>query len=499
MNGPEKSDGSVVPRKRPNEAGKPGEEAVEGRGPPKGNAIEGDRDRTLGRAPLNRRLDRVREAAQRDRKQRFTSLFHHVHDVDRLRAAYQACRKDAAPGIGGITWQKYGQDLETRLQDLAARLKRMGYRARPALRVEIPKADGGTRPLGVPCLEDKIVQRALAEVLEAIYEVDFLGFSYGFRPGRGAHRALDALAVGIQDRRVNWVLDADIRGFFDALDHDWIVRFLEHRIGDQRIIRLVRKWLGAGVVVDGKRQVTERGTVQGGSISPLLANLYLHHVFDLWAHDWRQRQARGDVVIVRYADDFVVGFEHREEAEKFLADLRGRMEKFGLELHPEKTRLLRFGRHARTNSMRDGDPRAKPGTFDFLGFTHTCGQTRGGAFKVFRRTRRKAFRSALRDLKEQLRRRRHLPVRIQAAWLASVIRGHVAYFGVPFNSGAITRFRWAAIRLWKRSLERRSQRARLRWDRFSGWVERWLPRARICHPYAEQRFNAITRGRSPVR
>ncbi|MCA9729563.1 MAG: group II intron reverse transcriptase/maturase [Candidatus Eisenbacteria bacterium] len=492
MNDPWKSDDSVLPKKRSNKAGEPVAETVEERGSAKGNAGARHRHRVLDRERLNQAVARIRDAAKRDRKQRFTSLLHHVYDVDRLRAAYLAVRRDAAPGVDGMTWEEYGRELEERLQDLSGRLRRMGYRAQPTLRVEIPKANGGTRPLGIPALEDKIVQTALAEVLNAIYEVDFRGFSYGFRPNRSAHRALDALTCGIMSRPVNWVLDADIRGFFDALDHEWMLRFLEHRIADPRVIRLIRKWLRAGVVIDGKRHATEKGTVQGGSISPLLANLYLHHVFDLWADQWRNRHAKGAVVVVRYADDFVVGFEHRDDAERFLAGLVERMQRFGLELHPEKTRLIPFGKRMNRKGRSGSDLDERPGTFDFLGFTHICGKTRAGGFTVFRRTRRKTFQRAIREAKDGLRRRMHLPIHRQGAWLASVVRGHVGYFGVPFNSPAITRFRQVVGRLWRRSLGRRSQKGRITWQRMAPLIARWLPLARICHPYPHERIYGIT-------
>ncbi|HWQ29324.1 MAG TPA: reverse transcriptase domain-containing protein [Dehalococcoidia bacterium] len=346
MNGRGKSDSATVPRKSPNNAEEPAAEAMEGKALAEGDSPERNMHRTQSRQGMPRALERVRQAAVRDRKQRFTALLHHVYDVERLRVAYFALKRDATAGIDGETWRHYGENLEQNLRDLAERLKRGAYRAKPVKRAFIPKADGRLRPLGVPALEDKIVQRAVVEVLNAIYETDFLGFSYGFRPGRSPHQALDALPVGITTKKVNWVLDADIRASFDTLRHDWLVKFVEHRLADRRVVRLIQKWLAAGVLEDGKRMRSEIGTVQGGSISPLLANLYLHYVFDLWAHRWRQKQARGDVVVVRFAADFVVGFEHREEAERFLAELRERFAKFGLTLHPDKTRLLPFGRKA---------------------------------------------------------------------------------------------------------------------------------------------------------
>jgi group II intron reverse transcriptase/maturase len=365
------------------------------------------------------------------------------------------------------------------------------------LRRFIPKADGRQRPLGVPALEDKIAQRAVVEVLSAIYEIDFLGFSYGFRPGRSPHLALDALATGIHRRKVNWVLDADIRSFFDTLDHGWLVKFLEHRIADRRVVRLIQKWLKAGVLEDGKRTLTEMGTVQGGSISPLLANGYLHYAFDLWVQWWRKKRARGDVVVVRYADDFVVGFEHREEAERFLEELRERFARFGLELHPDKTRLIPFGRKAQSDWHDGRGP--KPDTFHFLGFTHSTGKTRNGKFIVLRQTMRKRVQAKLRAVKEELRRRMHQTIPEQGEYLRSVVMGHVRYFGVPLNGWAILSFRQSVGRLWRRTLRRRSQKHRLTVQRFWRYMDRWLPPARVCHPYPWARFGVITQGRSPVR
>jgi group II intron reverse transcriptase/maturase len=413
-----------------------------------------------------------------------------VYDRQRLRAAYLALKRDAAAGVDGETWRHYGEGLEDNLQDLSARLQRGAYRAKPVRRVYRPKADGRQRPLGVPTLEDKIVQRAVVEVLNAIYEVDFLDFSYGFRPGRNPHQALNALAVGIQTRRVNWVLDADIRSFFDTLEHEWLRKFVEHRIADRRVVHLIQKWLNAGVLEDGRRTRSERGTVQGGSISPLLANVYLHYVFDGWAQRWRKRQARGDVVVVRFADDFVVGFEHRDEAERFLADLRERFARFGLELHPDKTRLLPFGRQPEREWRSGRGP--KPGTFNFLGFTHSCGRTSKGSFVVRRRTMRTRLQAKLRELKVELRRRMHQSIREQGAYLRSVVRGYIQYHGVPLNSRAISVFRQAVVRLWCRTLRRRSQKHRLTWQRMGTIAQRWLPPARICHPYPAVRLCVTT-------
>jgi RNA-directed DNA polymerase len=494
MDGRGKSDRPVVPEKPPNNAPERAAEAVEGKGLAKGNSPERNALRTQGREGAPSALERVRQAARRDGKQRFTALLHHVYDIDRLRTAYFGLKRDAAAGVDGETWRAYGEHLEANLQDLADRLRRGAYRAKPVRRAFIPKADGRLRPLGVPALEDKLVQRAVVEVLNAIYEGDFLGFSYGFRPGRSPHQALDALCAGIMTRKVNWVLDADIRSFFDTLSHEWLVRFVAHRIADRRVVRLIQKWLRAGVLEDGRRIVSEVGTVQGGSISPLLANLYLHHVFDLWVQRWRKRQARGDVVVVRFADDFVVGFQHRQEAERFLAELRERFARFGLELHPDKTRLIPFGRFA-------GKGGTKPPTFSFLGFTHSCGKTRKGGFTVLRQTMRQRLQAKLREVKTELQRRMHRPLPEQGAYLRSVVRGHVHYYGVPMNGGAIGVFRKVVGWLWHRVLKRRSHyaRRRLRWDRMSRIIDRWLPPARICHPYPLHRLAVITRGRSRMR
>jgi RNA-directed DNA polymerase len=364
-------------------------------------------------------------------------------------------------------------------------------------RAYIPKTDGRLRPLGIAALEDKIVQRAVVEVLNAVYEADFLGFSYGFRPGRSPHRALDALAVGILRRRVNWVLDADIRGFFDSIDHGWMVKFLEHRIADKRVLRLIQKWLAAGIIEDGSWTASEEGVPQGASVSTLLANVYLHYVFDLWAQQWRVRQACGDVVIVRYADDFVVGFEHRDDAERFLAGLRDRFARFALELHADKTRLIEFGRFAAERRRTRGQ--GKPETFEFLGFTHICAKTKSGRFKLKRVTSKKRMQAKLRAVKTELRRRMHLPITEQGRWLGAVVRGHLAYYAVPDNGNAIRAFREQAIRHWLTTLRRRSQRSRLTWERLRGHADRWLPPARILHPRPEQRLAVNTQGRSPVR
>jgi group II intron reverse transcriptase/maturase len=441
-------------------------------------------------------LGRVRHAAREDKEARFTALMHHV-DLDRLRAAYWAIRPAAAPGVDGVTWQAYGQDLEANLHDLHTRVHTGRYQAKPSRRAYIPKADGRQRPLGIATLEDKIAQRAVVEVLNAIYEVDFLGFSYGFRPGRSPHHALDALTVGIERKKVNWVLDSDIREFFTSLDHRWLVTFLEHRIADQRILRLIRKWLNAGVIENGIWSQTPQGAPQGASASPLLANVYLHYVFDLWAQWWRSRYARGDVIIVRFADDFTAGFEYEDDAQRFLADLRERFAKFGLELHPDKTRLIEFGRHAARRRAARGFGRPEP--FDFLGFTHLCARTKTGRFWVRRTTITKRMRAKLREVKDELKRRRHEPIPEQGQWLRSVVQGHLAYYAVPGNTDAVATFRTQVGRHWFKALRRRSQRTRLNWTRMDRITKRWLPPARPKHPFPVVRFDARTRGRSPVR
>jgi group II intron reverse transcriptase/maturase len=497
MDGRRKSDRSVVPKKFPNNDRQRSTEGMEGRELAEGNPVTRDRVRTQSRESLHHELDRVRRAARRDKGLRFTTLWHHVYNVERLRAAYYGLKRDAAPGIDGETWTSYGRDLETNLQELSGRLRRGAYRAKAVRRVYIPKADGRQRPLGIPVLEDKMVQRATVEVLQAIYEEDFLGFSYGFRPGRGTHKALDALSVGIAGRKVSWVLDADIRGFFDAVNHEWLVKFVEHRIGDRRVVRHVKKWLKAGVLEDGRRIQVEGGTPQGGSISPLLANTYLHYVFDLWIQRWRKTHARGEVIVVRYADDVVAGFQYRSDAEQCLEALRRRFQKFSLELHPEKTRLIEFGRFAAENRRRRGE--GKPETFAFLGFWHICDRRRNGTFIVLRQTRTDRMRAKLQDIKRELRRRLHDPIPEVGQWLRSVVRGHIQYYGVPRNGHALKQFCLQVARLWYRTLRRRSQTTRLTWERMQRLIYRWLPRPRIVHPYPEQRLGVYTQGKSPVR
>jgi group II intron reverse transcriptase/maturase len=471
-------------------------EVGEGRGRAEGNTVGPARSGRGAGSGVSLGLDRVREVAVRDKDVRFTALLHHV-DVASLRRAYGAIRPQAAPGVDGVTWVEYGQDLEGNLRDLHARVQSGRYRAKPSRRVYIPKADGRQRPLGIASLEDKIVQRAVVEVLNAVYEADFRGFSYGFRPGRKPHDALDALTVAITERRVNWVLDADVRDFFGQLDHVRLGELLRHRIADERVLRLIGKWLTVGVVEDGAWTDSDLGSPQGASVSPLLANVYLHYVFDEWADQWRRTRASGDVVIVRFADDFVVGFEDEGEARAFWADLREQFAEFGLELHPDKTRLIEFGRNADWKRRRRG--LGKPETFDFLGFTHIGARSRRGRFWVKRITIAKRMRAKLAEVKDQLRRRRHDPVPEQGAWLRSVLQGHANYYAVPGNFDAVNAFRTQITRHWYKTLRRRSQKTRLTWARMGRLATRWLPPVRVLHPFPNQRLIVTTQGRSPVR
>jgi RNA-directed DNA polymerase len=493
MHGDGKSDSSIVPTKPPNEVEpESAEEAMEGRGLAKGKTPERNMFRTQSRQDMSSALERIRQAARRDKTQRFTALLHHVYDVERLRAAYYGLKREAAAGIDGATWRQYRERLERNLKDLSERIQRGAYRAQPVRRAYIAKAGepGKLRRLGVLVLEDKIVERATAEVLSAIYEEEFVNFSYGFRPGRSPHQALDALSVGIMGRKVNWVLDADIRGFFDTLDHEWLVKFIEHRVADRRVVWLIQKWLKVGVLEGGRHIETEMGTVQGGSISPLLANLYLHYVFDLWVKQWRKQKARGDVIAVRFADDFVVGFEHREDGEQFLSALVERLGRFGLELHAQKTRLIEFGRHAAEDRQSRGE--GKPETFNFLGFTHSCAKTRKGRFVVLRQTMRQRWQRKLKEVKAKLKQRMTTSVPEMGQYVRSVIVGHMRYYAVPMNAVSVSDFRMAVGQIWWRILRRRSQKARVPRARMERRVARWLPLTRVCHPYPWQRFGVIT-------
>ena len=481
----EKSDSVIVAVKPTNKAASAAAEPVEPRTGTKRNAGEQSTHRTQGRVRVSQALDRVRKAAKQRKKERFTALLHHI-GVDLLRESFFALKRNAAPGVDGQTWRDYEADLEQRLPDLHARVQRGAYRAQPCRRQYVPKPDGKQRPIAVAALEDKIVQKATVAVLNAIYEEDFLGFSYGFRPKRGQHDALDALVVAITAKKVNFILDADIRTFFDTISQDWLVRFLGHRLGDRRIIRLIGKWLKAGVLEDGVVTTSETGTGQGMVISPLLANVYLHYVFDLWAERWRRREATGDMIIVRYADDLVVGFEYEADARRFWEALRVRFEEFALSLHPDKTRLIEFGRHAAARRARRG--LGKPETFNFLGFTFICGRSRKGKFLLKRRTRRDRLRGKLKEVKEELRRRMHQPIPEQGAWLAQVVRGFFAYHAVPTNGAALGAFRHHVKRLWLHALRRRSQKDRFSWQRMKRLADDWLPQPRILHPWPNVRF-----------
>jgi group II intron reverse transcriptase/maturase len=419
------------------------------------------------------------------KKEKFTALLHHI-DEDLLLESFLALKRHASAGVDKVTWEDYDAQLQDNLQDLHKRVHSGAYRAQPVRRVYIPKADGRQRPLGIAALEDKIVQRATVTVLNAIYEEDFLGFSYGFRPKRGQHDALDALSVAISNTPVNWILDADIKGFFDAVDQQWLIRFLEHRIGDERIIRLVKKWLKAGVLEEGQWHSSDMGTPQGAVISPLLANIYLHYVFDLWVKQWRKREAKGKVIVVRYADDIVAGFELETDARRFLDAMRERFEQFGLELHGEKTRLIKFGRFAAERRKRRGQ--GKPETFTFLGFTFICGKSRSGFYQLQRKTRTDRMRAKLLEIKTQMRKRMHASIPEQGKWLRSVVTGFFAYHAVPTNQRALSAFRHHVVELWRKSLRRRSQKTKLTWERMTELVNDWLPTPRVLHPWPEQRF-----------
>jgi group II intron reverse transcriptase/maturase len=486
-NGREQSDPAIVAAKSPNKSAKADAEAREPRAGAKENADEQNTHRTLCRERVTHALARVRERARQKKKEKFTALLHHINSAS-LRLAFYALKRDAAPGADGMTWEEYEQNLDARIEDLHGRIHRGAYRPQPARRTYIPKADGSQRPLAIAALEDKIVQGATVLALNAIYEEDFLGFSYGFRPKRSAHDAMDALVTGITCRRVNFILDADIRSFFDSVSQDWLIRFLEHRIGDKRVNRLIRKWLKAGVIEDGIVSVSDRGTGQGSAISPLLANIYLHYAFDLWAERYRRREAQGDMIIVRYADDVIVGFQHEEEAVRFLDALEARFAEFTLALHPEKTRLIEFGRFAAEKRKKRG--LGKPETFNFLGFTFICGKSRDGRFLVNRKTRRDRMKAKLKEIKKELRRCMHADIADQGRWLGQVVRGFFNYHAVPTNSRSIAAFRHYVLDIWRRTLRRRSQKDGTTWDRMTKLQDQWLPEPRILHPWPSQRFIA---------
>ena len=489
----EKSDACVVPMNDPNNgaASKPARaEGLEGRRAAKSNTEAPPAPRTQSRTRASMGLDGVREAARAakvtGKEVRFTALLHHI-TPQLLRDSFMHLKRDAAAGVDGVKWREYEEGLDERIGKLWDAVQSGRYRALPSRRVYIPKADGKQRPLGIAALEDKIVQQAVVTVLTPIYEADFLGFSYGFRPGRNQHQALDAVVVGMQTKRVNWVLDADIKAFFDTVDHAWMMRFLKHRIGDTRVLRLIRKWLTAGVVENGRKTDVQVGTPQGAVISPLLANIYLHYVFDLWTHRWRGRNARGDVMIVRYADDSVLGFESKSDVDRFLEELKVRFAKFGLTLNEDKTRVLQFGRFAAKARARQGLP--KPATFDFLGFTHICGATRAnGWFLLKRLTSAKRMRASLKAIRQALMRRMHEPIQMVGRWLRRVVQGYFNYHAVPGNVYRLSTFRKDVSRAWLHALRRRGQRGRMPWSRFGPLVERYLPRVRVLHPYPHQRF-----------
>jgi len=468
-----------------NKAEQSAAEPVEPRTGTKGNVGQQSTRRAQDRESVSQALERVRQAARQGKKEKFTSLLHHV-DTAMLRTAFYAMKRDAAPGVDGMTWETYERDLDRRIGELYARVKSGAYRALPSRRSYIPKEDGSKRPLAVMALEDKIVQRATAAVLSAIHEEDFLGFSYGFRPKRSQHDALDALIVGISSKKVNFILDADIRSFFTEVSQEWVVRFLEHRIGDTRILRLVQKWLRAGVLEDGIVTIEEKGTGQGSVISPLLSNVYLHYVFDLWAERWRRREATGDMIMIRYADDLVVGFQHESDARRFWDAMRDRLREFSLSLHPDKTRLIEFGRFAAQNCKKRG--RAKPETFKFLGFVLICDKSRRGDFRIRRKSRRDRMHAKLREIKEALRQRTNRPIPETGKWLAQVVSGYFAYHAVPTNGLALTAFRYHVTMLWHRQLCRRSQRARLVWTRMAKLADEFLPKPQILHPWPSVRF-----------
>jgi len=480
----EKSDEVVVPKKSAKTWVTP-VESMEERTEAKGNSAARNASSTPSEPDAHTFLQRIRERAKQKPEEKWTNLLSHMR-VSFLKEAYQRLRRNAAAGVDEVTWHEYGERLDDRLLDLEGRVHRGSYHPQPVRRVYIPKGDGKWRPLGIPALEDKIVQQAAQMILEPILEAEFIGYSYGFRPGRSQHDALDALAEAIR-RKVNWVLDADIEAFFDTIDHRHLQAFLEHRIGDTRMVRLLMKWAKAGVMEEGKRHETDAGTPQGGIISPLMANLYLHYVLDLWVLSWRKKHASGEMYVVRYADDFVMGFQKEQDAMAMRNDLGQRLAHFGLKLHPQKTRVIEFGRFAGESRARRG--LAKPETFDFLGFTHIAGISREGKFQLKRRTSRKKRQAKLARLTEESERRRHRRVPEQYRWLSSVLRGHYRYYGVPSNIRALAQFRNAVRSIWHRSLQRRSQRARWSKAEREAFDARFsLPRAQIQHPWPDTRF-----------
>jgi len=483
----EESHSGVIPMNHSNKDTRPSAESEEGRPLIKENAGQSSTYPTQSGKGVSQGLAGVRKAAREHKEMKFTALLHHL-TVDLLRESFYSLKRKAAPGVDGVTWQEYETGLEDRLVDLHGRVHRGAYRALPSRRVYIQKEDGRQRPLGVAALEDKVVQQAVVTILNQIYEEDFLGFSYGFRPGRSQHDALDALSYALLKKKVNYILDADIRGFFDNLDKSWMIQFMEHRVADPRILRLIRKWLKAGVMEERRWSEPQTGTPQGSVVSPLLANVYLHYSFDLWVNVWRQKWAQGEVVVIRYADDTILGFQYQTDADRFLENLRERLAKFGLELHPDKTRRIEFGRFAEENRKHRGE--GKPETFDFLGFKHISGKNRLGRFTVRRTTIRKRMRAKLRNLKQELRRRMHDPVPETGGWLKSVVQGYFNYYAVPGNLDSLAIFRKRVRALWWHNLRRRSQQRHFSWTRMMALGERWLPQPCVLHPYPAVRFAA---------
>lgn len=490
MNGCRKSDKLVVPEKSLNKPNNMGAEKMEGRGLPKENKRQQNMLRTQRRESVLSKLQLIHQKAKADKEMRFTTLMHHIYNIDMLRMSYLEMKRNAAPGVDRETWESYGMNLEENLKNLSMKLKCGAYRAKAVKRVYIPKTDGKLRPLGITALEDKIVQRAAVAVLNTVYEADFERFSYGFRPKCSQHQALDALYVGISTRKVNYVFDADIRDFFNKINREWLIKFIEHRIADKRVVRLIQKWLNAGILEEGKIIYNEQGTIQGSSASPLLANVFLHYVYDLWIKQWRKQKARGDVIVVRFADDTVVGFQYESDAKQFHEELKERLLKFGLELHPEKTRLIEFGRYAAEKRKKRGEE--KPETFTFLGFTHICGKRyKDGKFEILRQTIKKRMRAKISEIKDELKERMHDSIRDVGQWLRSVVIGHYRYFGVPGNYDDMNDFRNAITENWIHVLRRRGQKGLITWERMRKLIDYWLPRPQICHKYPNQRFGVI--------
>ena len=498
MDGAQQSDAGVVARKAANKGARVPAEPLERRAAAERNPRRAGTVRTQSRGAVSPGAERIRQFVKEKPGERLTALLHHI-TPEALGEAYHALKRDAAPGVDGMTWREYGDGLEERLLDLHDRVQRGAYRAKPVRRVEIAKPDGGVRPLGIASLEDKIVQRAVVEqILTPIYESEFYGFSYGFRPGRSAHDALDALAYAVDRRKVGWIVEVDIREYFERIDREQLMAFLEMRIVDRRVLRLIRKWLNAGVIDAGLEVDVVRGTPQGAVISPLLANVYLHHVLDDWfAREWRPRKVWGEAYIVRYADDFVLGFQYRRDAERFMEALRERFAAFGLEVHPEKTRLVEFGRFAMTNRRERGEGR--PETFDFLGFTHYCRTTHEGRFGLGRKPVAKRMRRTLQAVKAELRRRMHADPVVTGRWLGRVLRGWLGYYAVPTSSPSLSRFVRFLRRLWMRVLRRRSQRGHFPWERLDALCRKLWPRIAIQHPWPSERFAVRTQGGSRMR